>query len=509
MKRSVFAFLLSILLVLLCIPAINILSAPDKSAIKLTEKSFLYNMDFVVRWTSRVLYPLGISIDPKETVIGKDNWLYLGDMYRHGLTTSRRHANDTDVAIAKNIGDAAQRWDTFLKGKGVKAFRIMIGPDKGSIYPEYMPEWAKPSVHNPTDALFAEVKQQNIFVDLRPPLLAAKKLHKEDLYFKTDTHWNAFGAGIAFQAFGQEVAKAAPEIKWPSEDAYQILYTESVIGQDLARFLRIPKSLRDQNPYIGVAKFPIKTTRTDFVTQEVLYEGGNTNVPYARKPLVVKSDGALNHKKVLWLRDSFGDSLAPLMAATFSDVLQLHWNVALAPDGNFAQLVEQWKPDYVFFTVVEREAQSLWGSDEPSKLVTPKDKNFQISSIGSPKTINDLASGPSLNEYQINGNDPYVDFAFSSKDARISAEYLNIDLTCTDGSPTVPLQLFWMEDGQPYYDEAHSTTLPLRTGQSLIDLKTIPRWPVGTDVKRIRVDFEGTQSCTHFTLGNPSQGVQN
>lgn len=508
MKRSVFAFLSSILLVLICIPAINILSAPDKSAIKLTEKAFLYNMDFVARWTSEVLYPLGISIDPSEVIIGKDNWLYLGDMYHHTISNSRRPATDADVTIGKDSAATTKIWDAYLKDKGVKVFRVMIGPDKGSIYPEHMPNWAKPVSSNPTDALVAEA-DPNIFIDLRPPLLAAKKLHGEDLYFKTDTHWNAFGAGLAFQAFAREVAKTAPEIKWPSDDAYRIVHTKHIHGEDLARFLRIPSSLHDLEPIINAGNLPIKTTRSYFQTGEVIYQGGNPEVPSPKKPVVVKSEGALNNKKVLWLRDSFGNSLSPLMAATFSDVLLIHWNVALGPDGNFNQLVEAWKPDYVFITVVEREAQSLWGNDQSPISITPKNENFQAGSIGSAIKTNQLISGPSLNEYGINGDDAYVDFSFSSKDARISAEYLNIDLSCTDGSQSVPLQLFWMEDGQAYYDEAHSIRFLHRTGQSLVNLKSIPRWPAGADIKRVRVDVEATNSCTHFTLGNPSFGVQN
>ena len=61
--------------------------------------------------------------------------------------------------------------------------------------------------------------------------------------------------------------------------------------------------------------------------------------------------------RVLWLRDSFGAALEPWMAATFSDTLQMHWREALQSPDVLAALVEQWKPDYVFVTVVERDAR--------------------------------------------------------------------------------------------------------------------------------------------------------
>ena len=46
------------------------------------------------------------------------------------------------------------------------------------------------------------------------------------------------------------------------------------------------------------------------------------------------------------------------MAATFSQTVQLHWDQALKPGGRFIDLVEKWKPDYVFITVVERDSRS-------------------------------------------------------------------------------------------------------------------------------------------------------
>ncbi|WP_191832913.1 alginate O-acetyltransferase AlgX-related protein [Pseudomonas fluorescens] len=508
MKRSVYAFVLAVLLVLLSIPAINIITAPNKGAIKLTEKSFLYNMDFVSRWTARLLYPLGVSTDPDQVIVGKDNWLYLGDMYKNTLSDDRRTATDSDVATAKQMAAATRNWEAYLAGKGVKVFRIMIGPNKGSIYPEHMPNWAKPASLNPTDALLAEAGQGS-FIDLRPPLLAAKDAHRETLYFKTDTHWNALGAGVAFRAFAQEVGKVAPELRWPSAEVYEVARIKPIEGGDLARFLRLTASLSDEAPIIGVGNLPVKTTQVDFTTQQVLAQGDNPEVGSPNKPILVKSAGALNDKKVLWLRDSFGSAMSPLMAATFGEVLQLHWSVATQPGGSFTQLVEAFKPDYVFITVVEREARALWSSDIPPIGVIPKGEHFKTASVASSAEPNQLAPGPSMNEYEIQGDDAYVDFKFTSTDARLPAQYLNIDLTCADGSSSVPVQLFWLKDGQPYFDETNSVRFSLRTGQSLIDLQTIPRWPHGSDVRRVRVDIEAVNSCVRFTLGSPSFGMQN
>ena len=61
-------------------------------------------------------------------------------------------------------------------------------------------------------------------------------------------------------------------------------------------------------------------------------------------------------QKVLWLRDSFGRAMSPLMAATFPEALQLHYEVV--DSKRFVQLIDAFKPDYVFISVVERETFS-------------------------------------------------------------------------------------------------------------------------------------------------------
>ena len=371
MKRSVVRFLLAALSSLLVVPVINILAAPNLDTIKWTEKAFLFNMDFASRLTARLLYPLGISTDPKQVILGREGWIYLGDQYEQTLSVDRRPPSKADFARGQEIGHAAMALDAFLASRGVKLFRVVIGPNKGSIYPEYLPDWAKPSLPNATDALLAGTGTV-FYVDLRGPLLAAKTDQHEPLYYKTDTHWNYLGAGVAFRTFAQQVSLAAPEIKWPPATVYQLTRVDSRDGGDLAEFLRLTAHLSDREPVINTASLSIETKESDFDTKQVLYQGANKAVLPPTKPLLVQSVGALNDKRVLWLRDSFGTALSPLMAATFSEVLQLHWAEAMQPGGRFIQLVEDWKPEYVFVTVVERASRNPWFAAYPATVVAPK-----------------------------------------------------------------------------------------------------------------------------------------
>jgi alginate O-acetyltransferase complex protein AlgJ len=504
-RSRIIIFLSAVLLSLLIAPAINVFSAPSRDAIKWRKKTFLYNMDFASRWAAKLLYPLGISIDPKQVIIGRDNWLYLGDQYEQTRTVDRSPPTETDFSLGKQIGESTRAWDAYLSSKGVKLFRIMIGPNKGAIYPEHLPVWAKTVSPNATDALLAGTGIQN-YVDLKQALLAAKITQPEALYYKTDTHWNFLGAGVAFRAFAEQIGEAAPELRWPSEKAYELSRVDQRGGGDLANFLRLTASLSDYEPMIHALSLSVETTQSDFDTHQIIHRGGNPVIGKAMKPLLVNSAGALNNKKVLWLRDSFGTALSPLMAATFSEVLQLHWVEAMKPSGRFVQLVEEWKPDYVFVTVVERASRSSLFAAYPPPVLVSRGSEFKPLRTAAAVASNHLSKGRSDGEFQINGNDPFIDYALSDAVNASEARYLDIDLTCDDGSTSVPLQIFWLENGRTNFDEEHSARLSFNTGQNLIDLHTIPKWGASAAVGRIRLDIDAQNSCVHFRLNTPRIG---
>ncbi len=355
MKKQLNLFLLITFCCILIVPALNIQGLFEKKQ-KLSLKR-LYKMDFFVHWISKHLYPFGISIDPQNVIIGRDGWLYLGDEHNNTLSVVRRGAVPDDANIGSKIGLTLMEWDTWLTEKGVKLFRIMIGANKKAIYPEYMPTWARPASPSTTDEL-VKGADTDFIIDTRPSLLLAKQILNEPLYYKTDTHWNRLGAAIAFDEFARSIHDAEPELHWPSKAAYTVERIDVRQGGDLALFLRLLNILQDQEPSIAILQKKKNTVRYDYATGEVIGEGGNPEILDIDKPLLVVNIQALNNKKVLWLRDSFGNALSPYMAITFKEVMQLHWYHALKEDGSFVKLVEEWKPDYVFITVVERNVDS-------------------------------------------------------------------------------------------------------------------------------------------------------
>jgi len=384
MKKRVFMFVWVALLVLAVVPVVN-LSLGDgqkkNAELEWWRDSALYNLDFASALLNRFFYPHGISTNPDQVLIGKEDWLYLGEQYGNTISRNRRGATVEDAEVARIIGHATNSWSEWLSQKGVSTFRVMLGPDKSTIYPEFLPGWAQPATESATDTLLKNVSQ-GLYIDTRTALRAAKSQFTESLYYKTDTHWNSLGAWVAFQAFQGEIARTETGLRLLTEQDVRISNVNERQGGDLAKFLRLKEILRDDEVAIDIkSELPVETAQYDFETGRLKRSGGNPEIHTAQRPLLVKSKNALNQKRVLWLRDSFGTAIAPFMAATFSETLQLHYDAA-HPE-LFARLVDTYKPDYVFITVVERGARrKTFGSFPPLVLSSGKAENPMPASRG-------------------------------------------------------------------------------------------------------------------------------
>lgn len=358
MKKKIWLFLITLSMALSILPAINlykVFTAPNTE--KWWKRKVLYNMDFILPTLGQLYYPLGLSVDPARAIIGKEGWLYLGDAYADSITVKRLGIKAEDTDITAGVAKSAESWDAWFKLQGVEAFRIILGPDKDSVYPEYLPDWSKHAPTSLTDVLLSRV-QANIYINPTQALRHAKQNHPHPLYYKTDTHWNSLGAWEAFNQLSKNLATTQPELKWPKKPVGAFSNTSERLGGDLANFLRIQNLLSDQEVILDLPAYALPLEHHDFESGNVVFSGQNGPVEAPLKPLLVRSTQALNTKKVLWLRDSFGAAMAPFMAATFSDTLQVHY-LALPPDA-LATLVERYQPHYVFITVVERDARSVF-----------------------------------------------------------------------------------------------------------------------------------------------------
>ena len=158
------------------------------------------------------------------------------------------------------------------------------------------------------------------------------------LYYRTDTHWNAKGAYIAFKNLLSKLELDAPDVSFSLE--------ESTAG-DLVAISEIKEpSITNGDAWAAEINHAHKLIRIkDDNFSSTLYFGLNNKV--------INSNPYINSK--IWIvGDSFAMALKPYFEATFSEVRYLgHWNTELdilasKLDNSFE------KPDLIVVVRVER-----------------------------------------------------------------------------------------------------------------------------------------------------------
>lgn len=421
-----------------------------------------YNLDGVLSLASEVLYPLGISIDPDQVVIGHDGWLFLGNA--HDDVIARNHEGVTPATIkAAQARDATlAAWRYWYAQQGTVFLGEALLPNKETIYPDKTPAWATPRRPSPTDALLA-----GKYFDARPALVAAREAKPNELlYLKTDTHWNDWGAWLSYQSLGSWLKQRVPGIDWPAPAAVKLLGWETIPGGDLARFLRLSSELNDEAP--------------------VLDDGG------------LNSANKNPDKKLVWVRDSFGDAWEPYVNATFGEVYPIHWRDAL--DKGAEALVEKIhtvKPDYVLYAVVERSAYAEAFTVPPPLLVTHNSRGFDQRAALLPVGVHDLAKRPGAEGYTVTGADPYWEFSADAGVVPQKSPILAFDLVCEASEPqNLNMQLFWASKESPKYAQnERSIAFSAKTGVNLVHLAGVPLWVLSGEVVKIRLDLETFGTC--------------
>jgi hypothetical protein len=80
--------------------------------------------------------------------------------------------------------------------------RLVVIPEKHTVYSEYLPDWARPRMAGPRgipDQIVGELSRRGVdgVLDLRPVFIARR--HERQLFYRTDSHWNPAGATLALE----------------------------------------------------------------------------------------------------------------------------------------------------------------------------------------------------------------------------------------------------------------------------------------------------------------------
>ena len=281
-------------------------------------------------------YTLRKSIkDNPKVIIGSDDWIFLNsspfDTYAKtnnslGDFTGKSLLDETELA---EYEAKMKKQKNFFDEHGIR-FLIMIPPNKMSVYPELAPK-----AYRKLKAPYSRYEQtEDAIRKAGIPFINLKKLFEKDkgeypLYYRTDTHWNDFGAYKAFQHLMNILMKKVPDIE-------NVVAEPSPCG-DNYRMSGAAEKCSDSH-YTPVLTF--KNDAGECVSED---DSGyirctNPKAPYKEHILVG--------------RDSFAERLIPYFSRMFQKTTFI-WSGKLSNEEMF-DIIERETPDIVLYTFAER-----------------------------------------------------------------------------------------------------------------------------------------------------------
>jgi hypothetical protein len=287
-----------------------------------------------------------LNVSPHPNVsIGKNGWYYF-DLPSQGIVfKDYMGLVRYDSAKLSRLADNLDMIHTKIEKAGILLVLVVV-PDKQTIYPEYMSD-SVPKRRSRTRLdqvleYLQEKKPHLLIVDPRADLIRAKSTLSQALYYKADTHWNKYGAFVAYRKMMEVLSGLVPVIKALALDDYSITH-QVFPGGDIVKMISMEGGISD-NDWVFELKKP--------VTLNVFDPG------YQKEPNSISSPLGLEQKnralpRLLMYCDSFAVSLIPFLAPHFSRSVFVWSNII-----DSAHISAE-KPDIVVLEIIERNLDFL------------------------------------------------------------------------------------------------------------------------------------------------------
>ena len=245
-----------------------------------------------------------------KVLVGDDGWLfYYEELPYYTGTNNSEETAERYAAILKKI-------DAWCKERNIQ-FVFAVGPNKSTIYSEYMPGYVKKAEVTLLDAVMEKARQEGVLM-LCPKQALLDHKDEQELYMRLDTHWNPLGSRYLLDDITE--ALNLPKLNVSPTPS------QTLVG-DLSDMLSIGD--------IGAASVTAKVPLADGATLEP--------VPDTRH-LYVRSE---NTESFVCYRDSFSQALEQYYTYYFNGPML--W--AFAIDFEY---VESAKPKYLILECTER-----------------------------------------------------------------------------------------------------------------------------------------------------------
>ena len=206
--------------------------------------------------------------------------------------------------------------------------RFLVIPEKHVVYEDKLPRFVNVSQRRPVMQLLGALDKPVRRRTLYPleELKAASRL--KTTYFKTDTHWNAHGAYVAYRALIESLREEIA-LDYVREDA--LAWRERPFVGDLG--VRYARERNEPRASLIANK-----------THKLVFQNNN----FGRGAVHVYENERCDLPTCVMFRDSFSNYLIPYLMHGFSSI------VAVSSLSCHFDLLEKLKPDVVLFVSIER-----------------------------------------------------------------------------------------------------------------------------------------------------------
>ena len=297
----------------------------------------LFMRNFLIEKANLIHVSIGDRVFP-EALIGKDGWMeFTGDKNLDDFQ-KELPLHDEKVLVKRLAA-----FNQFLQEQGITLL-IVVAPNKATIYPDKLPDEITPiSEQTRLERLEIVLKENNLppMLDLSAVLQSARK--EREVYYKTNTHWNGYGAYIAYAEIINTLKASHPELEpYKLEDLQ--LETTAPSVQDIPELLKA-NFIKEENFFY--------VPKEDFVHTQTLidYFGYNriSSIPNSDLPTL------------LMIHDSFSYKfMNDYMSMNFSKSHFIHGGET-TPSYLNQETIQQFNPDIIIIEIVERGVDRLEG----------------------------------------------------------------------------------------------------------------------------------------------------
>ncbi|MFR3697769.1 MAG: alginate O-acetyltransferase AlgX-related protein [Coprococcus sp.] len=271
-----------------------------------------------------------------KVIIGKYNWLFYDNKDDGDPIGCYQGNNLYTEAELQEIAENCVKQRNFLAERNIE-FIIFIAPNKERIYSEDMPDRFGTPADNYRVLQIVNYLKEN--TDLRvvypyEELMSVKEYLDDNIYYKTDTHWNQIGGYVGAAALLKELGINMPSIE---DDRIHITKINNRAG-NFASMLHLLKELT-------FADFDYQVDGYETHNVQNLEEDFNTVFRYV-------ADNA-DPRKLYVRRDSFSTAMAPYIGSQFNESYFRYSNTY-----SYEDFAEQ-HPDVYVYETVERLAYTL------------------------------------------------------------------------------------------------------------------------------------------------------